>query len=73
MNKNLTVARENALLGNYEAAIEYYKEIFSTVDEYAKRYDDSNQSQQGATTEFYFKENWNKFKRDIKNEYDDVV
>ena len=37
----MTCAREQALLGDYDGAIGKFKQIFSTVHHYAKRYESS--------------------------------
>jgi hypothetical protein len=35
----ITLARENAILGDYDSALSGFKNIFKTVNDYAKKYD----------------------------------
>lgn len=39
MSKLITLARENAILGDYDSALAGFKNIFRSVNEYAKKYE----------------------------------
>jgi mevalonate pyrophosphate decarboxylase len=39
LSKEVTCAREMAILGDYDGAISKFKNIFKTVHQYAKRYE----------------------------------
>jgi len=39
LSKEVTCAREMAILGDYDGAIGKFKAIFSAVNQYAKRYE----------------------------------
>ena len=39
LGKQLTLAREMAILGDYDGALEEFKTIFTTVNTYSKKYD----------------------------------
>ena len=81
LNKQLTMARENAILGDYDLALAQFKKIFSDISGYSKKYGAAPSAGQGSyskkpvnnQTDYYLQEKWNQFKKDLKSEYDMIV
>ena len=72
LGKSVTLAREMAILGDYDSALVEFKIIFQIVNEHAKKYDGSNKKN-NMGDDFYLQEKWLQFKKDLKNEYDLIV
>lgn len=55
----ITLARENAILGDYDSALVGFKNIFKTVNDYAKKYDGTSKNKfqksggVGASADYY--------------------
>ena len=80
LGKKLTMAREHAILGDYDAALLEFKSIFSQVHSYSLKYNGNpsgydKQSRAGtnSSADYYLQEKWNQFKKDLKQEYDMIV
>jgi len=78
--KQLTLAREMAILGDYDMALHEFKQIFKSVHSYSNKYNappqkstNSFAKNKSSSSDYYLQEKWIQFKKDLKSEYDMIV
>lgn len=79
--KRLKLARENAILGDYDSALIEFKNIFGLVHAYSSQYNGQATDVYSSkfhkpgnnSADYYLLEKWNQFKKDLKSEYDMIV